>query len=51
MIFILIIWVLKYPYNERIVISNIIDEMLDPEHSKPVTTKMIFLKHKSQENV
>ena len=29
----------KYPYNERIVISNIIDEMLDPEHSKPVTTK------------
>ena len=28
----------KYPYNERIVISNIIDEMLDPEHSKPVTT-------------
>lgn len=29
----------KYPYNERIVISELIDEMLDPEHSKHVETQ------------
>ena len=29
----------KYPYNERIVISELIDEMIDPEHSKHVETQ------------
>lgn len=29
----------KYPYNERIVISELIDEMLNPEHSKHVETQ------------
>lgn len=29
----------KYPYNERIVIAGLIDEMLDPEHKEIVKTK------------
>ena len=29
----------KYPYNERIILAGLIDEMLDPEHKEIVKTQ------------